>query len=230
MSSRKRGNKKKNTRNRKPRNDERPSTALRVRGIRSFAPPRILVDLHFFKAGNLSGAGQVTGQRLFPTNAYDVDPLFASSAMPGFAEWGAMYRSYRTLSSKIKIDFANMCTYPVSIVLGPANYDYIATWTPSNYTTLSSQPTSKTKVLAAAGGQDRATLSCSARTNQFAGVMSNAWDAFVGRTDGSSSPAQSWGFFYGGAIQGSTTISPGITVAIRLTVTLEFFELSTPPA
>lgn len=221
--------KKKKTGRRQNR-DERPSHALRVTGIRSFAPPRVLVQLKFFKTGNISGAGTSAGERLFPTNAYDVDPLFASTAMPGFSEWGLLYRSYRTLSSKISVEFSNMSAYPMAIVLGPANYDYITSWSASNFTSLSSQPTSKNGVLSAVGGQDRATLRCSARTNQFAGVMSNAWDAFVGRTDGSSSPAQSWGFFFGGQIQGTTVNTPGFNVTVRMTVELEFFELSTPPA
>lgn len=136
--------KKKKTGRRQNR-DERPSHALRVTGIRSFAPPRVLVQLKFFKTGNISGPGTSAGERLFPTNAYDVDPLFASTAMPGFSEWGLLYRSYRTLSSKISVEFSNMSAYPMAIVLGPANYDYITSWSASNFTSLSSQPTSKKK-------------------------------------------------------------------------------------
>lgn len=189
----------------------------------------MITTLSFFKSGIMSsGVLPTIAQRLFPSNAFDIDPIFASSAMPGFTEWAGMYRSFRTLKASIAIEFCNMMNAPVSIFLVPVNYDPGASVTLSVATTLSSQPNSKVTILSPAGGQDRATLRSKARVNQFAGAMSNAVDAFTGATNGSVSPVQFWGFSYGAIAQGTSIINPGVGVTIKLLVELEFFELTTP--
>lgn len=211
------------------RRSEAPSRAMIVRGVRSFAPPRVITHLSYSKTGILTSAvTSIATQRLFPTNAYDVDPLFASTAMPGFTEWGALYRNFRTLRASIMVEFSNLEPRPVTVLLVPVNYDYGTTITQSGFSTLMSQPNCKTRMLSAVGGQDRAVLRSSARTNQFAGALSNSFDAYVGSTTNAFSPTQFWGFFYSAFVQGASSIPLGIGVTIKMDVEIEFFELQTP--
>lgn len=49
---------------------------------------------------------------LIANGLWDVSPLVASSAIPGFSEWGNFYESYRAISIHIKATFVNNLNFP----------------------------------------------------------------------------------------------------------------------
>jgi hypothetical protein len=46
---------------------------------------------------------------------YDVDPALASTAVPGFAEWMGLYRTYQVISTHANIDVINVIDEPTQV-------------------------------------------------------------------------------------------------------------------
>lgn len=108
--------------NSRARND---STLTIPRSVGAVVPDRLKTTLRFWKAlaidQSLSPNQMV---RFQPSAAYDVDPTVASTAMAGFNELSALFRSYRVKSSRIKVETA--CTSldsMVQVTVLPTNSD-----------------------------------------------------------------------------------------------------------
>jgi len=72
----------------------------------------------------IAASGFAISSRFRPTAAYDVDPAFASTATPGFAELAVIYGAYRVTWSRITVRFvAGGSTQPALCVVVPLNFD-----------------------------------------------------------------------------------------------------------
>jgi len=105
-----------------------------------------------FSATTIPATGQVFNRRFRPTNAFDVDPLLGGTSMPGFAEFAALYTSYRVTWSRIKVRFtAGTGSLPTLVTVLPVNFDLGSTPTVPTVTALPDQSYAVSKLLGLAG-------------------------------------------------------------------------------
>lgn len=89
-------------------------------------PDKLRVTLSFteFIQQSIAIGNNNTTQRFRPTNAFDVDPVLGSTAVPGFTEMAALYSTYRVVASSIKLETVQNGTQSmVSSVVVPLNAD-----------------------------------------------------------------------------------------------------------
>jgi len=192
-----------------------------------WAPRRIRMKLRYATQGVLNHAGTVyANSRYSPIYVYDVDPLLASTAVPGLAEWGSIYRFYRTRSSEVAVTFVNKESFPVTCYICPINYDPGAN--SLNYLDYFSNTLSKVRAIGGNGGNNVCDLSSSETTADFGGVPdTQQLDGYCGRADGSTVPTNQWFWIVGFETDGSAMLN-GVNISVRVDMEVEFFELQTP--
>jgi len=187
-------------------------------------PARIRAKLTFSKTVAITNTGfGYANIRFSPTNAYDVDPAFASTAMPFFTEYTTMYRRYRVDSSAISVKFANLDLIAHTAYVTADNQDpgaNLATPQP-----LMSNRTSRHGVLGLGTGQGTCSIRNHASTSIFAGVANVGQDDAYSALSGNS-PTNNWWWAVGVFSTGS--IANGVHVDVRMDVTVEFYEVGTP--
>jgi hypothetical protein len=65
-----------------------------------------------------TGIGNTQASIQFRSEAYDVDPAFASTAMPGFTEFAGFYQRYRTTRLGYKFSAANQEAFSMAVIHG----------------------------------------------------------------------------------------------------------------
>jgi hypothetical protein len=189
-------------------------------------PDRLRTTLRFDAQSSILNAGNNHGNiRYSPTNAFDVDPTLGSSAMPGFAELGALYRFYRVNSFRVKVSVANRETTVGSICLAVLNFDpgvNTANW--QNY--YSSRDSVK-KYMGPLTGACQANLSRSGTIASEGGSDTHqmANDAYSALTSGS--PANNIWIFIG--TNSVANQANGCEVSTQIDINLDFFEIASPP-
>jgi len=194
-----------------------------------WAPRRVRASLLYHAYGIVNNAGVTHANvRYVPTYAYDIDPLLASTAMPGFTEWGAIYRFYRTVASQLKCTFSNKETFPVTTCICPVNFDPTA-----NTASFANYFSSRLGKTAAAGpltGNGVNVLENQFTTADIGGVASlQTLDSYCAQTSGAAPPGNNWYWFVGVLTDGSA-LNAGVFFDVALTVDVEFFELQSPSA
>jgi len=80
------------------------------------------VILKFTTSGVLNNPGGIAASKYYDVNcAYDVDPALGSTDTAGFNEWVTMYRYYRVLAFKVRLEICSKDDLPISITHGPFN-------------------------------------------------------------------------------------------------------------
>jgi hypothetical protein len=192
-------------------------------------PERIRTVLRFNKTFALSNAGTPYGNvRFVPTDAYDVDPVVGSTAMPGFTELAGIYTHYRVNKYRCKCAFSNDETFSETVYLALCNVDPGAN-TVNYQDFLSSRRCVKT-LLGPATGNGIGTLQISGSQADFGGVLEHdgSLNGTVGITSGTA-PLNNMYVLVGFYDPGGNS-SNGINVSIDLDIELDFFELYSPHA
>jgi hypothetical protein len=194
-----------------------------------WAPRRVRASLLYHAFGVVNNAGITHANvRYTPTFAYDIDPLLASTAMPGFTEWGAIYRFYRTFSSEIKVTFSNKEAFPITSCICPVNFDPTANT--ANFANYFSSRLAKTAAAGPLTGNGVNKLSNMFTTADIGGVASvQTLDSYCAQTSGAAAPGNNWYWFVGILTDGSLLVN-GVFFDVALTVDVEFFELQSPSA
>jgi len=195
----------------------------------TLVPARVYLTSRYFKGATLTNIGAIAAnQVLEPTFAYDVDPTLGSTAMPGFAEWGALFRLYRVQGARLTVVFANAEAFCSEVYICPVNTNPGANYSAATAITYNSQPQSRKTVVGPLTGNNVKTLTCVATTEQFAGVWdSYDIDTYCGSTNGGTTPTNNWYFTYGAAMYGTGTAA-GCNLSVTLDVDLCFFEKLSP--
>jgi len=192
-----------------------------------WAPSRLRATLRFNSFTVIKNVGfQYSNIRYTPTFAYDVDPLIGSTAMPGFTEWSAIYRQYRTISSKIDVHFSSLETFPTEAIVCPLNYDPTANVNPGVF--IYANLLSRKKSLGPLTGNGVGTISHEMTTEHIGGTK---WlgvaDDYSAATSGGS-PTNNW-FWFIGTFGTSNGVS-GVAASVDVDITLEFYEVTSPAA
>jgi hypothetical protein len=182
------------------------------------------VDLKFFGTSRLSFlvGEDVKTKRYQPSAAYDVDPLLATVAMPGFTEWAAFYGSYRVNASKITTKFSQNRDYPITAVVLPLNADPGATPTFGTVASWVSNSYAVHNLIAPLGGPV-VTLSRTMSTEKIFGTKAVFFDdnfsALVNAV-----PANNWYWGIGAIISPVPTTTVDVNLMIDINVSVEFFN------
>jgi hypothetical protein len=112
------------------------------RGVGLILPDRYRTNLRLWKSVSTSlSASNQASFRFSPSNAYDIDPVVASTSMSGFVELSTLYGRYRVLSSRCLVRVVNPSLItPLEITLCPVNLDPGPTPSNAYMNTLKEQP------------------------------------------------------------------------------------------
>lgn len=87
--------------------------------FKNIIPPSLVTRLRYIVNRNINNAGiQAASIQLNANGVYDVDPSLASTAVPGFNEFAALYQKYRVLKVKTSCTFVNREAFPILCNLG----------------------------------------------------------------------------------------------------------------
>lgn len=168
-----------------------------------------------------------TNIRYSASNAYDVDPTVGSTAMPGYTELSTLYRRYRVFSTTLVATFANLEVFPGTVCVCPVNADPGANVSvPQPYMSF---PGAKTSMVGAVSGDSVRVIRSTASPQTFGGSRYTGADDSYSALVNAGPTNQIWwyiGFF---TPTNSLTTTGGVDVNVRLFVTLDFYELATPP-
>jgi hypothetical protein len=229
MKSGKKANNGKNRKNKSNRRNRGNKLIVQVpKGL--VAPTRLSVTLRFAAVKNVYlVANQAANIRFNPVYAYDIDPAFASTAMPGFTEYGGLYKAYRVQAATIRVKAANSETSELIAYVVAVNSDPGANYSAAVATTQLAQPDTKQVMLGASSGDSVGTLVLRESTQRFAGVWNrNIYDNYVGTMSGAA-PNNAW-YFSVGVYSYANMAVRGLSCMIVIDVDLEFFELTNPSA
>jgi len=194
-----------------------------------FAPPRVQCTLRYSVTGTINNVGNTTcSARYRPTNAFDVDPLVASTAMPGFAEWALLYRRYRTHSSRIKVEFMNAEAFPMVVAIIPTTTDPGSNQSGSTTIALLAQPVCRSAPIGAITGNAIRSITHTMATSVIGGVSDdNTADDYSSSVLAGPLLNWYWDVFTN---SGSNILANGILVHVSVDVNIEFFSLNSPLA
>jgi hypothetical protein len=93
--------------------------------IRGPFTDNVVVELHYtdqtLSRNNAASSG--LSWRYKMNSPYDPDPFLSSGAVSGFAEWAAIYSTYRCIGFRYSITVMNQETFPVVITCCPTSAD-----------------------------------------------------------------------------------------------------------
>jgi len=187
-------------------------------------PDNLMTTMCYNHAYTLNNAGFTeTNGRLSPLNAYDIDPLFGSTSMPGFSELNTLYSSYRVAAFKIRLSIANQETFSGILWVCPSQADPGSNTTSVNL--YLANPLAHIKPVGPLTGNNIHEFNCSYTTEELGGNADyTAADAFRGY--GSTPPSQLFYIAYG--MHGSTTLVSGILINVNLEVMICFGKQAQP--
>lgn len=192
-----------------------------------WAFPRLRASLRFHKWLNINNAGlQAANVRFEPTYAYDVDPTVASTAMPGFTEYGAIYLQYRVRAARIKCMFSNTEAFTMTCYVTPVNTDPGANYIASTAQQYESSRLSKSECIGPLTGNGICDLQDYQSTAGFGGARdTQTADLYCGSTAGSA-PNNNW-YWTVGCVSLNNLIT-GVNCNVVIDIEVEFFELASP--
>jgi len=165
--------------------------------------------------------------RFTPTYCYDVDPALGSVAVPGFTEYGTLYRFYRLVSARIVVNFGNNEAFPLTAYVCPINFDPGANAALAVATSVRGQNVCRAAMLGSLTGIGTKIIRASTTTQTFGGVLwTGQIDTYCAPVSGASAPANNWYYMVG--VTSPQVLVNGVTLDVVLHLTIEFFELNTP--
>jgi len=216
--------KKKQSSKRNNRNGRRGNQSMQMipRQVGLILPDMYRTKLRFWKQVPFNfTATNVVGVRFRPSSAFDVDPLFATTAMAGFTEMATIYASYRVIQSKCNVEVITASpANPTNIQLVPANMDPGAT-PPSAYVIAQrEQPYAKFGLTGLSGSAPLKLTSVMKTQRMFGSRMIMYDDNFSSLTN--TSPVNNWFWVITGSV---SVFDPNLTwVTITIDVDVQFFD------
>jgi hypothetical protein len=172
---------------------------------------KYIVDL------NIATAGSVLSSVRYTTNAYDVDPALASTAMAGFTELAALYARFRTLSIGYKFNVANAEAFPIHIIHGFSTVSIASGSLGMNY---GGNPLMKLSILGPTTGQGRGIFSQRKTVGQISGTTQYLYDdLFTGSTTSSTLASAGTVYAYLGVGTGAGVFTAaGVVVQVEISL------------
>lgn len=189
---------------------------------RVIMPPEFDTTLKYLTYETMTNIGGAAASVQYRTEAYDVDPALASTAMPGFAEFAGFYQRFRTLGMSYKFSVCNAEAFPV-IVLHGFTVNAIASGSLS--LRYAGNPLFSTHTLGPATGQGRAIFQKSASVVQIVGTAQPLYDdLYTGSTTSATLATAGTVYCHLGAITGTPFTAAGIVVYVEVSLHIRFYR------
>jgi hypothetical protein len=202
--------------------DRKASTLVLPRQVGLALPDRYICKLRYWKSVQLSlNTINTPSVRFSPSNAYDIDPLLASTAMSGYVELAAIYGSYRVTGSDIVVECINASTaHPVRLMVGATNVDPGGTPSAPYILSLAEQPYAKSTIVGLAGGPPARVKNHLTTERIYGNPMVLYDDNFSAPTTGS--PSNNWWWVIG--LYSQSLFAQTATLNVTIEVEVQFYN------
>jgi len=190
---------------------------------RTIMPDEFVTDLKYITDTIMTNAGGTKASLQFRTEAYDVDPALASTAMPGFLEMSSIYARFRCLKMSYKFSIANQEAFSVSIIHGFSNSSIASGALNIEY---AGNPLFTTAIVGPATGMNTKVLRKSASIVKIAGTKQPLFDdLYTGSTASATLPTAGTNYCYVGVITPIVMTALGVFVTVEVTLKLQFYRM-----
>lgn len=210
---------KRQLRNRIPRRNE---GLTMYRSPRPVMPVEFDTKLKYIVQDVVTNVGGVAASIKFRTEAYDVDPALASTAMPGFVEFAGFYARFRTLAMRYKFSAANQEAFPLTVIHGFSNSSIASG---SLTIPFAGNPLFHTSILGPATGQCRGIYSQKATVVKIAGTAQPLYDdLYTGSTTSATMATAGTCYCNFGIISNAALTALGVLVTVEVELTIRFYR------
>jgi hypothetical protein len=209
-------------RRKRQNNTRKASTLVLPRQVGLALPDRYICKLRYWKSVQISlNVTNTPSVRFSPSNAFDIDPVLASTAMSGYVELAAIYGSYRVTGSDILVEGINSSpTHPVRLIVGAANVDPGGTPSAAYVLSLAEQPYSKSTIVSLAGGPTARVRNHLTTERIYGNPMVMYDDNFSAPT--TASPSNNWWWVIG--LYAQSLFTQVFTLNVTIEVEIEFYN------
>lgn len=196
-----------------------PSYAM-YKSPRHVFPQEYVTQLTYSVIQQVGTAGLLNSSLNYTSDAYDVDPAFASTAMPGFAEAAAIWARFRTLAMSYQVEFVNLEAFSVGVYAGFATQS-----AGTSGAVVEGNPNYKSRFLGPAGGQPRAMLKGSKSILAITGTKQALYDdLFTGSTGSSTLSSAGKCFVDIGINTSGPLFVNGASVKVNICLKVQFYR------
>lgn len=189
---------------------------------RTVMPDEFDTDLKYIVYDVVTNIGGAQAGIKFRTEAYDVDPAIASTAMPGFTEFAAFYSRYRALKLGYKFSVSNYEAFPVSILHG---YTINSIASGSLNPGYAGNPLFGTAILGPATGSGKGVYSQNKSVVQIAGTTQPLYDdLYTGSTTSATLATAGTVYCNLGIVSAIPLTANGVHVFVEITLRVRFYR------
>jgi len=188
---------------------------------------RLRTRLRFNASASINNVGFLNASiRYRPTNAFDIDPVLGSTAVPGFTELAGVYKNYRVNQFWARISASSLEAFPVQIWACPDNVDPGVNT--AAFQSFISNRDGRVFFLGPATGNGIRTWRMPKTTvGSYAGsaLHTRVFDPYSALVTGG--PVNNI-YMAIGIVSGSANLVSGVDVTISFDLEIDFFELQNP--
>lgn len=204
-------------------NRQRNNLAL-YKSPRTVMPEEYTTTLKYIVQDVVANVGGTAASIRFRTEAYDVDPALASTAMPGFAELAQIYSRYRTLRMGYKFSAANQEGINMTVIHG---YSINSIASGSLSITYAGNPLFSTAILGPLTGMNRKVFSKNLPVTSVVGTMQPLYDdLYTGSTTSATLATAGTIYCNFGIITPVVMTAAGCLVTAEITLTITFYRMN----
>jgi hypothetical protein len=192
------------------------------KSVRPVMPEEFDTTLKYIVLDLVTNVGGTAASIRFRTEAYDVDPALASTAMPGFTEFAAFYQRYRTLSMGYKFSAANQEAFPNAIIHG---YSVSSIASGSLGITYAGNPLFSTGILGPNTGMSKGTFRKNATIVKIAGTSQPLYDdLYTGSTTSATLATFGTVYCHFGILSPQPLTALGVLVQAEISLRIRFYR------
>lgn len=193
------------------------------RSVRPIMPEEYETDLTYLVLDVLASVGAFGASLRFQSNAYDVDPALASTAMAGFAELATIYQRFRTIGMAYQFSCFNQELFGMTLIHGFSNTSIASGGLGIGY---AGNPLFRSTAIGGVNGMSLKTCSGSATVVQIVGTAQPLYDdLFTGSTTSSTLPTSGTVYCYLGWLSNANAgTALGVNVTVRVTLRVRFYK------
>jgi len=192
------------------------------RSVRPVMPQEFDTRLKYLVQDVVTNIGGVAASVKFRTEAYDVDPALASTAMPGFAEFAAFYARYRTLAMRYKFSAANQEAFSLTVIHGFSNSSIASGSLSIGF---AGNPLMSSSILGPATGMNTKVFSRKASVVAIAGTQQPLVDdLYTGSTTSATLATAGTVYCNFGILSSAALTALGCLVTVEVELTIRFYR------
>lgn len=200
----------------------RINTFTLLKSPRPVMPSTYRTCMKYIVQDVVANVGGTAASIRFRSEAYDVDPALASTAMPGFAELALIYARYRCLGMRYKFSAANQEAFSLTVLHGFSNSSIASGSLSIGY---AGNPNFACSILGPATGQNRGIFEQSKTIVEIAGTNQPLFDdLYTGSTASATLATAGTTYVNFGVITPQVMTALGVLVTVEITLDLQFYR------